>query len=467
MRISAIPILSSNNDKGFIVSASSTVNNDPNLYPYKLFNNTVDNNKWTSVWESATNTGWVKVKFPNFIVIDGYSVRGIAIARVFNRNPKNWTFEGSNDGVNWDILDTRTNITNWANDIKQEFNFNNNKAYLYYRINVTNVNEGNVLGMCELEMFEHIATTKYLIQNKNNNLFKVEDISKVPILNQNNDNSIIVSSSSIWDTTYDTWKMFNGTNVNKKDFWSTAQNTPQSWVKIEFSANTVCDKYSITSSMGSVTTTPKDWTFEGSNDGVNWDILDTRTNITNWKNNEKRDYILKNQAQYKCYRINITANGGSPSGNTAIGEMQLYHMNLIKLEQVSTTEEVFKTQGMDTLPSLTEEILTQIGSCKLLKWTDSAETEHTVNMQGEYQDKLFKLIDGCKILTWTDNESAEKCGMTYSHKPVRLMDNPQNYKLKMWTDNTDVTEPRLDYECGEYRPIDKMDDRFKVLMYKE
>jgi len=56
---------------------------------------------------------------------------------------------------------------------------------------------------------------------------------------------------------------------------------------------------------------PKDWTFQGSNDGVNWDILDTVTGETDWNSTIVRIFEIDNKTAYKSYRIVITANNGS------------------------------------------------------------------------------------------------------------------------------------------------------------
>jgi hypothetical protein len=84
-------------------------------------------------------------------------------------DPKDWTFEGSNDGTNWTVLDTQTNqvfttteTTDNSNPVlpKQiftgnmnEYNFVNTTAYRYYRLNIS-ANNGNptFLGIQELKL---------------------------------------------------------------------------------------------------------------------------------------------------------------------------------------------------------------------------------------------------------------------------------------------------------------------------
>lgn len=54
----------------------------------------------------------------------------------------------------------------------------------------------------------------------------------------------------------------------------------------------------------------KDWTFEGSNNGTDWTVLDTRTSQTAWGTNETRQYTFSNIVNYRYYRLNVSANNG-------------------------------------------------------------------------------------------------------------------------------------------------------------
>lgn len=60
-----------------------------------------------------------------------------------NYSPKNWTFEGSNDGSNWTVLDTQTNKKIKKDATKQEFSFSNTNFYRYYRLNISSNNDGS------------------------------------------------------------------------------------------------------------------------------------------------------------------------------------------------------------------------------------------------------------------------------------------------------------------------------------
>ena len=67
------------------------------------------------------------------------------------RDPKNWTFEGSNDGTNWTVLDTVTGNVFRANS--QLFTFaipENTVAYDHYRLNITENNGAPKLQISEI-----------------------------------------------------------------------------------------------------------------------------------------------------------------------------------------------------------------------------------------------------------------------------------------------------------------------------
>src|SRR5450759_1295117 len=66
--------------------------------------------------------------------------------------PKNWTFQGSNDGVSWTTLDSQTAIIFKAIENKI-FTFRNNTADRYFRLDVTrNGGNANWLSITELEI---------------------------------------------------------------------------------------------------------------------------------------------------------------------------------------------------------------------------------------------------------------------------------------------------------------------------
>lgn len=68
---------------------------------------------------------------------------------------------------------------------------------------------------------------------------------------------------------------------------------------------------------------PKNWTFEWSNNGSSWTILDTQTNENISQNATKKEYSFVNTSYYRYYRINISASVDAFSNWVNITEMEL------------------------------------------------------------------------------------------------------------------------------------------------
>jgi hypothetical protein len=137
-----IPTMTSNTAPSGVASAS-----DGQSAAYRLFDKVTN-----AIGRIASTSGWWSYLFPSPTVIRGYAFRG-SIASSTN-NPKNWTFEGSNDGVTWQVLDTRTNMTYSADYERKMFVLQNKASFTYYRMNISQVNGGTSIDMAELEMMD-------------------------------------------------------------------------------------------------------------------------------------------------------------------------------------------------------------------------------------------------------------------------------------------------------------------------
>lgn len=168
-----------------VTSASSEYNADYAAWKAfdKITTKSGTNNEWTT---ATTQTGWLKYDFGsgNAKVIQKYSLIIVPVGFYSSRNdaPKTWTFEGSNDGSTWTVLDTRENEQDWAEGEKRVYEFENDTAYRYFRINVSANNGGTYLRIMEMEMFEGVAfsrngatSIKYLSQDPSNILKDILD----------------------------------------------------------------------------------------------------------------------------------------------------------------------------------------------------------------------------------------------------------------------------------------------------
>jgi len=110
----------------------------------KPASNAFDNINTTFWQKNGGPTGWLKYDLGegNAVPCDGYSV-------YYNGNGqlsiKSWQFQGSNDNLNWDTLDTQINHPIWTSGVKEFFWFGQSSSYRYYRVNITQVNNANTL----------------------------------------------------------------------------------------------------------------------------------------------------------------------------------------------------------------------------------------------------------------------------------------------------------------------------------
>lgn len=101
---------------------------------------------------AAQNTGWIQYQFPVAETIVSYAIRPWWFDTVPYRNPKTWTFNGSNDGSSWTVLDSHSGYSfDNANDLVR-FPISSPGSYAYYRLNVTENNGDTYLGIGYLKL---------------------------------------------------------------------------------------------------------------------------------------------------------------------------------------------------------------------------------------------------------------------------------------------------------------------------
>ncbi|MEO7934388.1 MAG: alginate lyase family protein [Chthoniobacterales bacterium] len=86
--------------------------------------------------------------------------------------------------------------------------------------------------------------------------------------------------------------------------------------------------YSITSARDKPERDPKDWLFQGSNDGTSWTTLDTQSGQTFPLRCYEMEYALAKPIAYRYFRLNITANNGD-------NDLQIADIKLLSDESTS------------------------------------------------------------------------------------------------------------------------------------
>ncbi|MEO1646913.1 MAG: discoidin domain-containing protein, partial [Chloroflexota bacterium] len=123
------------------------------------------------------------------------------------------------------------------------------------------------------------------------------------------------------------------------------------WLKYDFGVGVTrtIRRYTIIEQASFAARAPQDWTFEGSNDDSNWDVLDTVTGETGWSGIRTFDFV--NDTGYRYYRINISENNGD--AYISIGEMQMQEAATF----TTSADELAQTITLATVASLASVIV--------------------------------------------------------------------------------------------------------------
>ncbi len=155
----------------------------------------------------------------------------------------------------------------------------------------------------------------------------------IPTMTSYTTPSGVASASSTLDTNQVAWKAFDHNSTDYNFGWQSSKYSFPNWLMYEFTSAKKITKYSITSSTnGNSVGAPKNWTFEGSNDGTNWTVLDNRTNEPSWTELEKRSYLINNSNEFLKYRIVINS---SSAWTTSILELEM--MESVASTPITTT----------------------------------------------------------------------------------------------------------------------------------
>jgi hypothetical protein len=110
-----------------------------------------DNSLSTKWLHAISADAFIGYRFPSSVVVNYYAIT--SADDVPARDPKDWMFQGSSDGVDWVTLDQQNDHTFNSRYQRKGFLFDNNVAYPYYRLYI-NQNYGDIATQIqELEIF--------------------------------------------------------------------------------------------------------------------------------------------------------------------------------------------------------------------------------------------------------------------------------------------------------------------------
>ncbi|MFG3431966.1 discoidin domain-containing protein [Lysinibacillus fusiformis] len=123
---------------------------------------------------------------------------------------------------------------------------------------------------------------------------------------------LVASASSIYSSNYPAWLAFNGTRTDVNNCWITSLLTDQ-WVQIDFKDKKRVSHIEVVGMGVNTTSSPKNFTVFGSNDGVTFYPVLKINNQTNWGTFESRGFNFNHVVKYRYYRFHIHDNNGYAS----------------------------------------------------------------------------------------------------------------------------------------------------------
>lgn len=185
-------------------------------------------------------------------------------------------------------------------------------------------------------------------------------VNLIPIMTSDTTPAPYVAAADSVISNYYAYKAFDG-NVNTQ--WGTGHvMPPAAWLSFDFgSALYAVTSYSITTNLGS-DGSPRSWTFECSDDGANWAIIDTQVDVgsPNWGYGVTKTFNTLVGSVHRYYRLNISAGWNG----TNISELQMFtgplpviingsgNLPLVGLSNQELTGFVYNGSSSLLLPSL-------------------------------------------------------------------------------------------------------------------
>ena len=219
------------------------------------------------------------------------------------RDPKDWTLYGSNDGENFDVIDTQSGVVFSTRRQTKTFALEDSVSYRYIKFEIT-----ATYGTGEGEQLSELSFS---------NERTVSSVGYADYIN-------LTTNSAHKQAAYGVEKLFDASTSTK---WTAiaGQSRPFNqpfpvWFTTEYASPLVFNSYTLTSGSDADYRDPKAWTLYGSNDGENYDVLDTQSDITFSARKQAKTFPLEEPVSYRFVKFEITDLLGDGTNDiTAIG----------------------------------------------------------------------------------------------------------------------------------------------------
>lgn len=178
---------------------------------------------------------------------------------------------------------------------------------------------------------------------------------------------VVASASSEYNASYPAWMAFEHT----ASAWMSEFIGDPHWLKIYSGGDSwYVVSYTVTNS-SNITSSPKNWTLQGSNNDTDWTIVDTQSNQTGWSLNSMRTFSVADPGSFSYYRLNISNTNGATYAQ--IGELEL--IGGVPPVEVDAAESSESTDSVDGYLLITADVSESSSSSDDVLGTKDQEVE--------------------------------------------------------------------------------------------
>lgn len=316
--VNIIPALSSNNDKGFQVTANVEPAAQTPLYLCLNHNDTYPNLvSWRGLNEK--NPIGVTIECDKKYLVDKYLVSG---STNDTYGPTKWRFWGSNDNINWHLLDICTTQT-FDSCTSIVRNISTLQSYKYFKIELLT---GGVNENVHVKSIELFTLESRLGEQGLKSILPSMQAANLP-------EGYEVSASSTYASCPPYAAFIKDSSRNARwlsDLTPETQSYPQ-WIQIKLPKEKQIQHYQLTQfcyegfSLIEQARNVKSFDMQGSNDGVNFETFDSVKNLPSVTyHNWKVFRTLTAPVCYKYYRCSVTERMGTISTGVHIQDIDFF-----------------------------------------------------------------------------------------------------------------------------------------------
>lgn len=286
-------------------------------------------------WATKTGntTGYIQIDMGYTAKVVKYRFAARAVGATsdadgFTQSPNSWQLLGSHNGVDFDIIDTKSGITSamWVETYHRlkVFELPEPVSYRYFRLNVLSVNGAAIITLRGFNLGIDLRdrTAKEYTRAKWLTPGLVSNTQSI-FPNTNYTASSVTQFSAITPP----WQAFRLPMADTTPHDVASITGRSGYVQLAIGRYTPVRYYRIRirgyvgGNTALLQIAPSSWVLSGSNDGINFTVLDTQTNITDWNLDEPWKYFtLPTTSFYNVYRLTISDNNGFDG--TGIGGLE-------------------------------------------------------------------------------------------------------------------------------------------------